>query len=101
MKIFYLLVKGMLIFILIITFCAAALNNADLISAGESSSNYIRRGIQRNENPSPFKDALKVWEFADAAGVKVIGAARIGVEMKARDKAASMQRGGDGYSADF
>jgi hypothetical protein len=49
----------------------------------------------------PFKDAVKVWNFADGTGLKAKGAVRIGVKLDGGEKAASLKRGGDGLVVDF
>lgn len=58
--------------------------------------------------PSPFADALAVWHMGgreDSAGknssLTVHGAVELGVELQGDDRAASLQRGGDGRVARF
>ena len=80
MKVFYFFKKGILILIIILTCDAKA---------------------QKKNSSFPFKDAVKVWNFADGTGLKVNGAAKIGVKMEGKENAASLGRGGDGYVAEF
>lgn len=58
-------------------------------------------GCGPDKKSSPFRNAVKVWNFADDAGLKANGAVKMGVKLKNKDRAASLVRGGDGYAADF
>lgn len=48
---------------------------------------------------SPFKDAVKVWNFADGAGLKANGPIVTGVNLEGEENASSLKRGGDGRVA--
>jgi len=61
----------------------------------------LASGCRPEKLSSPFSDAVKVWHFANKAGLKSEGAVKTGVRLKGEDKAASLKIGGDGFAAEF
>ncbi len=58
-------------------------------------------GCVPEKKVSPLKDAVQVWNFAGNKGLKLNGSVLTGVKLDDKDKAASIERGGDGFTARF
>jgi beta-fructofuranosidase len=68
----------------------------------------VRSAASEPVGPSPLKDAVAVWNMADADGrpaertiLTVHGNVRLGVNLKGSEREASLRRGGDGRVAQF
>jgi beta-fructofuranosidase len=96
------LIENALLILLTMLLCNAEAQTKDGLP-GRSAPGSVHSVDDRQllKGNSPFRDAVKVWNFADDAGIKVNGAAKVGVKLKGEDKMASLERGGDGYAAVF